>query len=107
MTETDAETVRLALDILADLLRARDRAPDEMHVMGLKEAAFVADISESRLRLLCSQNVRGLRPGGYGYRKRDGAPWEVEVLPFLVQLPLALVPRFLETRTSREILSAE
>lgn len=101
MTDGDADDMRIALDVLDDLLRKRERAPEGvLHTIGLKDAAYVANISVAQMRRLCAANPCGA-PGGYGFRKSRDELWRVEVLPFLRTLSLGSVLRFRDIGVSR------
>ena len=59
--------------------------------MPLKDAAYVAVISEAQMRRRCEQNIYGLVPGGYGFK--NGARWEVVIAPFVDTLPVSALHR--------------
>jgi hypothetical protein len=104
MTDDDCAD---ALNILTGLLRAKASAPKEaMHLIEAKDAAFVADVSESRMRELCALNIRdGAKGTGYAFRQNGDGPWQIELLPFLFTLRLELIPRVRLLSSSRTGLS--
>lgn len=90
------ETLIEKLEVVLQLLRSRERAaPGELHTLGLKEAAYIAGVSESHMRRLCQLNVYGLNPEGYGRKKAGKADlWEVVAVPFLMSVPMRNLARF-------------
>ncbi|MGY3584455.1 stalled ribosome alternative rescue factor ArfA [Bradyrhizobium sp. USDA 4341] len=73
-----------------------DAAPGPARRMQLKDAAFVAGISEAQMRRRCEQNRYG-KPGGYGYR--IGGRWQVVIAPFVNSLPVSALLRVKEAIT--------
>lgn len=58
----------------------------------LKDAAYIAGISEAQMRKRCEENRYGMDVGGYGFK--NGGHWEVVVAPFVNSLPVSALPRF-------------
>ncbi|MCK1595573.1 hypothetical protein [Bradyrhizobium sp. 164] len=98
------ETLIEKLEVVLQLLRSRERgAAGELHTIGLKEAAYIAGVSESHMRRLCQLNVYGLNPEGYGRKKSGRADlWEVVALPFLMSVPMRNLARFREVIPPKE-----
>jgi phenylacetate-coenzyme A ligase PaaK-like adenylate-forming protein len=89
---TDAGSISAtvqALRAVADQLE--EAPPGAVRRMLLKDAAFVAGISEPQMRRRCEQNVYGDVAGGYGFK--DGGRWEVVIAPFVATLPVSALPR--------------
>ena len=80
-------------DLEAMLARLREyaSAPDSVHKISLKDAAFLAGISESQMRRRCEDNLYDVDPGGYGLKR--GNLWDVATVPFLATLPLSALGR--------------
>ncbi|MDA9407942.1 hypothetical protein [Bradyrhizobium sp. CCBAU 45384] len=87
-TASIAATVQ-ALRAVADQL---EEAPlGAMRRMRLKDAAYVAGVSEAQMRKRCEDNRFGIEPGGYGFK--NGARWEVVIAPFVDTLPVSALRR--------------
>jgi hypothetical protein len=84
-----------ALEIVLELAR---RPAEATNSMDLKDAAFVAGISESQMRRRCQLLPFGIVAGGYGLKGRGERPWKVVILPFLMSLPLVAILRFRDSR---------
>ncbi|MCK1595869.1 hypothetical protein [Bradyrhizobium sp. 164] len=90
------------LEAVLELARTQGRAPEgALHEIGLKEAAFIADVSESQMRRLCQANIHGAQPGGFGRKELGSDRWRVVTLPFLKILPLRALERFREPAPKR------
>ncbi|WP_029084018.1 hypothetical protein [Bradyrhizobium sp. th.b2] len=95
------------LRTLLELERAHARAPEGfLHLIELKDAAFVADRSEAHLRRLAQANPYGIVPDGYGYREDGERPWKIVVLPFLHTQPLNMIGRLRATYSWRRIMKS-
>jgi hypothetical protein len=70
--------------------------PGPSNTITLKEAAYVAGVTEAQMRKRCEKNLYGTKPGGFGWRVRKGCRWEVVVAPFVNSLPVKALPRLLE-----------
>lgn len=57
----------------------------------LKDAAFVAGVSEAQMRRRCEQSRYGIVTGGYGFKV--GSRWEVVWAPFVATLPVGSLHR--------------
>lgn len=79
--EAAATALRMILDQLAEA------PPGSLRRMCLKDAAFVAGISEAQMRRRCEANVYGVVAGGYGFK--NGSRWEIVVVPFISTLPIS------------------
>lgn len=92
------EALVARLELVLHLLRWQERAPvGALHTLELKDAAYIAGVSESRMRRRCQENVFGLHPNGYGRKKESSAGlWEVVALPFLMSVPMRNLARFRE-----------
>lgn len=73
--------------------------------MELKDAAYVAGVSESQMRRRCQELPYGIVDGGYGFRDRGERPWSVVILPFFMSLPLIAILRFRNSRAARELFT--
>jgi len=58
----------------------------------LKDAAYIAGVTEAQMRKRCEDNRYGMEPGGYGFK--NGCRWEVVVAPFVNSLPVSALVRF-------------
>lgn len=81
------------LEAVLDLMRGKNQS-----AIDLKEAAFIAGISESQMRRRCQANIHGVHPDGYG-RKLEGDRWDVIAVPFLLSVPLKAIERYREPTT--------
>lgn len=89
MDAAEVEATVLALRTIAD--RLADVPPGVTRCMPVKDAAYIAAISEAQMRRRCEQNVFGIHTGGYG--RKIGARWWVVIAPFIVTLPVGALHR--------------
>jgi hypothetical protein len=88
----DIDRMVSSLLMITDQLRADAAAPrGSLHTIPLKDAAFIAGISEAQMRKRCEKHVYGITSGGYG-RKRSSR-WEVVFAPFVATLPVRALGR--------------
>lgn len=102
MSLTDQSLVR-KLEAILELARAQGRTSETgvLHEIGLKEAAFILDVSESQMRRLCQKNVHGIHPDGYGRKQEGSNLWSVITWPFFKAL-MRPIERFREPAVSAE-----
>jgi hypothetical protein len=92
--DVDIDRMVIALEETATTLRADAVAPaGSMHTIRLKDAAYIAGVSEAQMRKRCEENIHSFHPGGYGL-KRDGSNrWEVVFAPFIATVPVGALLR--------------
>ncbi|HEX7882958.1 MAG TPA: hypothetical protein VF499_09485 [Afipia sp.] len=95
MDTFEVAAMLVAMRTIVDQLE--DAAPGPARRMQLKDAAFVAGISEAQMRRRCEQNRYDVQPGGYGFRV--GGRWQVVIAPFVNSLPVSALPRVKEAIT--------
>ena len=91
---TDPEIIdSMIADLEAMLVRLREyaSATDSVHKISLKDAAFLAGISESQMRKRCEDNRYDVDPSGFGLKR--GNLWDVAIVPFLATLSLGALNR--------------
>lgn len=88
MDAADVDKIVAAMRIIADQLAD---ASGTTRCIPVKDAAYVAAISEAQMRRRCERNKFGIHAGGYG--RRIGARWWVVIAPFIATLPVGVLHR--------------
>jgi hypothetical protein len=91
MDTADFDAMLLAMRTITDQLA---EAPNSK--ITLKEAAYVAGVTEAQMRKRCEDNRYAVDPGGYGYKKVGR--WEVVIAPFVKSLPVSALARFRDVK---------
>ena len=80
--DVDIDLMVSSLRTVADQLHAEAQATaGSVHTIPLKDAAFIAGVSEAQMRKRCEANIYGLVAGGYGYK--NGSRWAIVFAPFI------------------------
>jgi hypothetical protein len=89
----DIDLMITSMQKITEHLRADADAPaGSVHKISLKEAAYIAGISEAQMRKRCEENnAYGVVAGGFGYKRRGR--WEVVFVPFINSLPVSALAR--------------
>lgn len=90
MTEAaEVDATVLVLRTIADQLA--EVPPGATRCMPVKDAAYIAGISEAQMRRRCELSVFSVDRGGYG--RKIGARWWVVIAPFILTLPVGALHR--------------
>ena len=81
-----------ALRGIADQLDAEaDAPPGLVRIIWLKDAAYIAGVSEAQMRKRCDSQKYGVHAGGYGCKQ--GGRRAVVFAPFIASLPVSALER--------------